>query len=208
MKDFNQIFNDEMTQMGKLIPEFPWEDKKFYACWLAQTSYFVTYSTRILARTASRFTLSQDHFHKRFLLHLREESGHEKLALNDLKDLNENIEMYPELPETSALYQSQYFWIEQEDPISVFGYIFALEGLAVQCGDVVTTRVLRVFGPKTGSFLKVHAGEDPDHLKDAFAATLGLQEEKMSLIEKNFILSCRLYLGMLLAMRAKVVIHN
>jgi hypothetical protein len=207
VKEFNRIFKDEMTELGKLIPEFPWEDRKFYGCWLAQTSYFVTYSTRILARTASRFNIGQDHFHKRYLIHLREEAGHEKLALNDLKGLNENIEMYPELPETSALYQSQYFWIEQQDPLSVFGYIFALEGLAVQCGDVVTERVQKTFGPKTVSFLKVHAGEDPDHLKDAFTAIFGLPEEKMSQIEKNFILSCRLYLGMLQAIKANIGSH-
>ena len=49
-----------------------WGNKYIYACYLAQTYYYVSHSTRLLASAASRFTQEESHFHRRFLKHCQE----------------------------------------------------------------------------------------------------------------------------------------
>jgi hypothetical protein len=68
--------------------------------------------------TAAKFGVRNGEAHKETLKHLREETGHEKLALNDSRNLGYDVADIPELLETSVLYQTQYYWIECFGPIS------------------------------------------------------------------------------------------
>ena len=52
-------------------------------------------------------------------------------------------------------------------PWAFFGFILPLEGLAVAKATELFERVSRVHGKNTGSFLKVHAADDQDHIKQA-----------------------------------------
>lgn len=200
MKAFRDHFDKKMELWGADFFRMPWEEKSFYTGWLAQTFYFVTYSTRILAKTASRFDVDRNEFHQRYVAHLREETGHETMALHDLKKLGTKPQDIPELPETSAFYQSQYFWIEQKNPISLFGYIIALEGFASQFGEPILRRVQASHGAEAATFLKVHAGADPSHLQEAFSAIEALSKAEIDLIRQNFDLSGHHYMKILQAL--------
>ncbi|HWU44947.1 MAG TPA: hypothetical protein VN132_15950, partial [Bdellovibrio sp.] len=50
-------------------PHYPWEDKNFYCAWLAQTTYYVRHSTRLLALGGALAPLQQQELHNRFLKH-------------------------------------------------------------------------------------------------------------------------------------------
>lgn len=145
--------------------QFPWENKEAYANWVSQTYHYVCHSTRLLALAASRFDDAK--LHGRFLEHLREEKGHEKLATNDLKHLGMPVgECFPE---THAFYMTQYYYLEHMPPTAFFGWILCLEGVAATVGTEIYNRVKAAHGEKAAAFWKVHSGEDIEHLEKAFA---------------------------------------
>lgn len=159
----------------------PFENQEFYKEWLAQTYYFVRFSTPMLALSAGR-AVSQREYHYRCIAHLAEEKGHERMLLNDLKQFGSNIADFEELPAASALYQTQFYWIEHVGPTSFLGYILLLEGIAVLAGKEIMEKVASLPGT---SFLKVHAEEDPDHLEKAFDAIEKLSTPEQAQVLKN-----------------------
>ncbi len=130
----------------------PWEDPHFYAEWSAQTYYYVCYSTRLLAASSARCPLDMQEFHHRFNEHSDEEKSHEKLCLLDLKALNRPIKDFSESATAAAMYQTQYYWIEHRHPLSLFGYILALESISIKICPELTQRVTSKFGPKAAHF--------------------------------------------------------
>ena len=158
---------NEIKEAANHILSFPWENEEFYAHWLAQTYYYVSHSTRLLALSAARFGMDKDNLHQRFLKHCQEEKKHERLAVTDLQSLGKKLSDYPELSATCNFYQTQYYWIEHVAPETFFGYIIALEGLAVEVGERLNNKIKGCHVGKTSRFLEVHAGEDPDHLDKA-----------------------------------------
>ncbi len=176
---------DDLKILAESTLDFPWEDKSAYACWLAQTYFYVCQSTRLLALAASRFDVDQHPIHLRFLEHLREEHGHEHLAIRDLKGLGFDIKQFTEFPETSAFYQTQYYWLEHKDPISFFGWILCLEGLAVREGKTVHERVSKAHGKNCAHFLKVHAQEDIDHVEKAKKMVASVDDKQAQIIQQN-----------------------
>jgi thiaminase len=177
----------------KITKEFPWEDPMAYAYWLGQTYFYAHKSNRILALAAAHFPPEENKFHHRFIDHAREEKGHEKLLLTDLKILQWKIEDIPDLPEMTAFYQGLFFWIEHIHPVGLFGWVLCLEGLAVKEGPQLYDRVRRAHGEKASTFLKVHSHEDVGHLSTAFALLEGLSEEQKKMICQNFHQCCALY---------------
>lgn len=160
-------YNTQIEMLGKRFEQFPWEKPDKYACWLAQTYYFVKNSTRLITLTGSLFNHEFEEYHQRFTEYSSEEANHDIMALSDLKKLGYDISSIPELPETSSFWQSQYYWIMAQHPISFYGYILSLEGLAVTVAPKVYERVKSVYGAKGTTFLKVHVAEDIGHMENA-----------------------------------------
>lgn len=182
-----------MSESSSLCDSFPWEDQEAYAWWLSQTYYYVCHSTRLLAASAARFSREENRFHLRFTQHMREEKSHEFLASSDLKELDLDINDFPELPLTAAFYQSQYFRINYENPFSLLGYILFLEALAVTKGGSIFERVSKVHGDRACRFWKVHAEEDPDHLEEAFRQIESAPIEAMDSIESSLDFTANIY---------------
>ena len=191
--DLKREFDRVHEEMGQIIDNFPWTDPTAYASWLGQTYYYAEKSTRILALASAHFPLTENKFHARFIDHAREEKGHERLLINDLKGLNKELNQIPELPEMSAFYQCLYYWIEHINPVGIFGWVLCLEGLAVKRGPQLYEKVLKAHGPKATTFLKVHANEDVEHLATAFDLLNSLTEVQKTLILQNFEQCCALY---------------
>jgi thiaminase len=163
-----------------------WENKDTYACYLAQTYYYVAHSTRLLASAASRFSQEEAHFHRRFLKHCQEENSHEILAKNDLEKLGYKLSDFPELEETRMFYEAQYYKVEHLDPISLLGYILPLEIIACTECPKLYHFVRNIWGEKCASFLKVHGEEDPDHVDKALELLNSLSPSRLKIIEENF----------------------
>jgi hypothetical protein len=181
--------DESVELLGDGLREFPWHDPVAYANWCAQTYYYVRHSTRLLAVAAGRFGFDPagDTLHHRFAAHMGEEKRHELLALNDLKAMKRGgLELYPELPSTRAMYESQYYKIEHVDPIALFGYILPLEVMSAKYGRIASEGALRAWGPRCATFLKVHVEEDVDHVEKAMAAVQGLSVERNELLARAF----------------------
>ncbi|MEQ1875379.1 MAG: iron-containing redox enzyme family protein [Bdellovibrionia bacterium] len=204
-KSFSDRVNEELREFCKSADDFPWQNPDAYAEWLGQAWYFVRHATRLLSLTASKFDLDRNELHNRFLDHLREERGHDVMLVRDLKALGREVKDFPERPETAALYQVQYYWIEHVDPIAFFGYILCLEGVAVSRGRQIYETVCKVHGEKAGLFLKVHSNEDEEHYAKALKQLSKISEREQKWVLENMALSRGLYANMFAAIKAGAV---
>jgi hypothetical protein len=194
---------DEMTAA---IDRFPWTERKAYGDWLAQTYYYVRHSTRLLAAAAARFAIDDrgNALHHRFATHMAEEKSHERLCLHDLGRIDLAIDALPEHPSTRMFYEPQYYKIEHQGPMVLFGYILPLEAIGPQQGKRVTDAVLAAHGAKAATFLELHTEEDADHLEKALAALDGLGAAERALVESNMAQTAYGYAAMLGDIRARV----
>lgn len=201
MREVFELCVHQLDQGGE---QFPWHVRDAYGDWLAQTYYYVSHSTRLLASAAARFALDGrgNALHQRFGKHIAEEDRHELLALHDLETLGFSIDQFRERDATRMFYEPQYYKVEHQDPLALFGYILPLEAIAVSKGKWLLERVDALYGRGAGSFLRVHAAEDVEHLEKAFAALDGITAEQSRLIETNLRQSTQAYLGILRELRA------
>jgi len=200
-------FDKSVADLSRVIDRFPWTERAAYAEWLAQTFYYVRHSTRLLAAAAARFSFDAagSSLHHRFAAHMAEEKKHELLAIHDLKQLDLSIDSFPERDSTRMFYEPQYYKIEHQDPIVLFGYILPLEALGPTCGARIIDQVTGVFGQKCASFVRVHAEDDISHLEKAFASLDGISEVHRRLVEQNMRQSTYSYLQMLSDMTSRLV---
>lgn len=187
-----KLLEDAINQAVSAGRQLDFANKGLYALWLSQAYYFVRHSTPLLALSCGR-SIENRPYHLRCISHLAEERGHDKLILNDLKALGFKPEDFEELPATQALYQTQYYWIEHVNPVSLLGYIFILEGLAVKLGGIKTKEVNDA---KATSFLKLHSDEDVGHLESAFGQLKAMSKHDQECILKNAQLTAGLYSNM------------
>jgi len=186
-----------LDELEGVIRATPWQDKAVYGAFLAQTNYYVSHSTRLLALAASRFKMSEDPLHRRFIKHATEEMNHEVLALRDLKSLGLSLKQYPEFPSTRAFYQTQYYMIEHVSPWCFWGYILMLEGLALTKGPWLFNELKQHHGEKAASFVRVHATEDVAHMAAAEKAIQSLPDQERPLVIEQIANSCFYYRAML-----------
>lgn len=175
----------EIQRVTQRYRSVNWKDKNVYGDYLAQTYYYVGYSTRLLALAAGNMRLEDNAYFKRYIKHITEESSHEKLAQRDLENLGCSLEEFSELSETRMFYESQFYKIEHVDPLSFMGYVLLLESLAVQECPAVTKTVSEVHGKKCASFVKLHGEEDPDHVDKAMAMLNELPQERLARVFQN-----------------------
>ena len=147
--------------------------------------------------SASRADFANKVLHKRMLQHILEEIGHEMIAASDVKQLGDTVNNYPELIETKAFYQSQYYYIQNVSAASFIGYVLFLEGLASTKGFDIFGRVAKVFGESSGKFVKVHAEEDQGHIESAFSLVESLPVSEYENIIQNMNQSTFMYQKMM-----------
>lgn len=192
-----QCINDSLNTIETL----PWNNRAFYGNYLAQTYFYVRHSTRLLATSAGRLNCeTQQGLHLRFLKHLSEEAGHEKLALNDLKGMGYTIADFKEMDETKFFYEPQYYKIEHLDPLALMGYILYLEVLAQHVCPPLTKKITEIYGKKTSSFLMVHGEEDPHHVEEAHKLLATLPPEAIAIITENLLQSSKAFNRIMLEM--------
>ena len=193
---------ERVDQIGVFVEAFPWENKRAYGHWLAQTYYFVRHTTSFLGLTASRF----GHWHRelqyRQIRHLREESGHDQLLVNDLAKLGHRFDDFEELPETAALYQSQYYFIDHENPASHFAYAQCLEGAAATKIRLIYKRVETSHSSDACTFLRVHMEEDQDHFGRGFEILDSLTPVEIDSYSRNLHQTAYFYIQMLTHIKA------
>lgn len=176
IQDVERAFQKASEQMIAAIDEFPWESEVAYANWLGQTYYLVRHTTRFLTLSAGKMSIEQEPFHQFFLHHLKEESGHEMLAYNDLKAMHWKIEDVPETMQAQLMLQCQYHWLNQS-PFAHFGFFWCLEKLSVERGQAAMARIKKAHGPECMSFLELHSVEDIGHVVSIHERVKNIPEE-------------------------------
>ena len=190
MEKLNRALEISISLSQKSYEAMPWDNKAFYANYMAQTFYYVRHSTRILALSAGRLDYeNQQQIHLRFLKHLGEEANHEKLALNDLKFLGYKIEDFKELNSTRFFYEPQYYKIEHQHPMALMGYILFLEVLALNVCPPLSKKLNDIYGKRAATFLFVHGEEDPHHVSEAKKLLESLDPVALKFITENLIQS-------------------
>lgn len=185
--------------LQKLINTFnsmPWEKPEFYKNWLVQSYYYTSHSTRMLAFAAGWTEYSQSSYYRRSLQHIREEQGHELLALRDAEKMGADKEQMRELGVTRALWEAQFYKL-QRNPESLLGYILCLEQLAVATFKSLHTRLLEQHPEGSHDFVRVHAEEDPGHVDEAVVQICRCSSEAQNMIHENFEQTADMYRLML-----------
>ncbi|MCM2281711.1 MAG: iron-containing redox enzyme family protein [Bdellovibrionaceae bacterium] len=177
----------DVKSLANKILEAPWENREFYEEYLSQVYHYVSFSTRMLAAAAA-VTESRG-FYKRLVAHIREEEGHERLALNDLKKMEPAGEVRPELGITRALWEPQFYKVQRR-PEALLGYVLALEMLAIEVFPPLLPRLQAAHGDACVSFVRVHAEEDPHHVTEALEQIEALGEIEKQQVWKNFEQTC------------------
>lgn len=178
--------------------KFPWEDKAKYVDWLAQSFFYVSWTTRQLA-LASAYTKPgvDDAYHWRFIEEAKEEKKHELLALHDLKTFGYEPSHFSEYPHTSFFYQTLTYMIEHEHPMSIIGYSLTLEGFAALKSEAIYDRVLKAHGEVASTFLRVHCELDKDHFANALPYLETCPEHLLPVISKSIEQCKAIYMGIL-----------
>ena len=194
-----------VAELAAGIDRFPWESATAYADWLAQTYYYVRHSTRLLATAGGRFAMDErgNALHHRFASHMSEEKKHELLCVHDIKQIGHSIDTLPEHPSTRMFYEPQYYKIEHEHPIALFGYILPLEAIGPTSGGAIIEKVGAAHGDKCVSFLKLHSEEDVDHLDKALHMLASIPEAEQRLVEENMRQTTYAYVAMLVDIRRR-----
>ena len=200
-QNIRALYADSMNTLSQKFDSFDWTDKEAYSLWLAQAYYLVRHTTRLLALCAGYCPFEYENTHKRILEHLREESGHDMIAVADLKALGIELSDVPELPKTAELIRLQYQQMANISGCSFFGYILLLEGLAVTKAMSLHETVSAKYGPRVTRFLKTHAEDDIEHIEQAFQQIEAFSLEDQQIVVSNLAESTRLYGQMLDSVR-------
>ncbi len=176
-----------MLQVRAAVRAFPWSSRTAYGDWTAQTYHYVKHSTRLLAAAAARFPIDDagNALHHRFARHMAEEKKHELLCVHDLRALDFPLGAFPELPATKTFYASQYYTVEHEDPLALFGYILVLEVMSAREGGWIKGRIVEAHGDAAAAFVKLHSEEDGDHVEKALAALGAASEAERARVAEN-----------------------
>lgn len=176
----------EIDSIHKVAMAFEWENKGLYADWLAQSFFYVSWTTRQLAlASAHTKPVIEDEYHWRFVEEAREEKKHEILCLHDLKAMGYSLSQFQEYPHSSFFYQTLNYMIERVHPISILGYSLTLEGFAAQKAGEIYERVKNQHGLTPASFLKVHCEVDKDHFANALPYLKSCPENLLPIVEKS-----------------------
>jgi len=174
-----EALNSQQIQVSQVVEEVekcikslekgcervPCENRIFYAEFLAQIYHRTSHTPRLEALAISKLSANSNLF-PLFLKSFQEELGHESLALQDLKSLGYSIESFPELPATSSLYHSIFYFMNYESTLSILGFKLPLEGLVCQDSQKLFYEKMRdLYGKSATSFFKVHTLEDVSHYK-------------------------------------------
>ncbi len=190
MDKLQKALNQSVSIITNSYENMPWDNKEFYANYLAQTFFYVRHSTRMLAISAGRLSYEEHQsLHIRFLKHLGEEANHERLAINDLKALGYSVSDFKELNSTRFFYEPQYFKIEHQNPLALMGYILYLEVLAQNICPPLAKKLQGLYGKKAATFLLVHGEEDPHHVEEAQKLLMSLDAPTLEIITENLIQS-------------------
>ncbi len=188
---------EAIEKTGPLVKAIDWSSKDVYASWMAQTYFYVSHSTKIISLAGALMRGQHEHLHMKFVSLCKEELGHDKVIYTDIKQLGYKPEDFQPFAETSAMYQSQYYWINACSPVSVYGYFIFLEGLSIAHGPGLLAELAKHHPKMTTKYLKIHVDDDPEHVDLHNKELHKLSEQELTWAIMNLKNTAHFYQGML-----------
>lgn len=195
MNSLSNWFDHYMNQIIELVDRYPFENKDAYAKWMNQHYHLVKNSTRYLAFAASLVELENGEEFKWWAKHLRDETDHDRVLLNDMHSLGYEPKDEP-LPETRALIGSQYYDIQKNGPDALLGYALLLEGLSCKRCNETAERVERAHG-SCSRFLRLHGEVDQEHFPEGLKRLEQFSHDRKFVILNNLHMAGQLYIYIL-----------
>lgn len=183
--------------LGDMMESLDWESKDFYTEWLAQTYFYVSQTTPLVALACANTPTTRTKLHYRFIEELNEERGHEKLLERDLRHFGLEVSNFKEMPQTSLFYQSLHFQISQISPVTIVGFSLTLEGLAAKKLHNICARVEKAHGKEAASFLKLHCEVDAHHFEAAMPVLEMCENNELDRINDSIELCRHIYSSLL-----------
>jgi len=183
------------ANIGALVDRFmnnPWDNKEFYAEYIAQTYYYVCHSTKLLKYAADH--CDHPELKECLLHHVKEELGHEQWCLKDLINLGYDIKMFPESRVTRAMYQALYDGIDKMGPAPIIGYAIALEGMSASVCPPLAPILIKNYGDKSAAFIKNHAVIDQAHAAEGYDILKYLTRDEKEIVCQFIKTSCKAYI--------------
>lgn len=173
-----------------------------FPLFLMETYHYVKHSVPLMGLACARLDYRQLPAVRYFGRHIDEEAGHDGWLLDDLERLGRpraEVMGRPPLPETLLMVGLQRQNIEEGRPLSLLGYIYALE--AAPWSKTYLEQLQRDWDLPTGclSALIAHAEEDPSHgqeirrLLDHQVTDVGVRRDIASSAQTTLDLVARLY---------------
>jgi hypothetical protein len=195
MKQVKAAFEKNVAMLDSYFMSLPWNDKEFYAKYLAQTYYYIIHSTKLLKFAADHS--KNPELTECLLHHVSEENGHEFWALGDLKKLGYKIEAFPEETSTKDVYGAIYRGIETYGPAAIVGYAIALEGMSAKVCPQLAPILIEKYGLKCSTFIKNHGEIDKGHSEESFKILKFFTPQEMNTIAEFIGSSSQGYLKLL-----------
>jgi len=129
-KKWQQIFASDMAQ--QFIDDFMGKDKRIYALYLTQVYHYAFHTPRNLALAGANIHNTNTSFMHHCFEHAADETGHELMALHDLKMLGIPIVKLPDdipkiLPSTETMVGYVKFLATSNNPFRIMGYSYWIE---------------------------------------------------------------------------------
>jgi hypothetical protein len=191
MNKVKKTFDDNVGALNSLIMNQRWQDKDFYAYWSSQHYFYISHSHPLLKHAIANCNNLE--LKKCLEHHAKEEKGHEKWCLADLKALGRDIKGYVEAPQTKALYEEIYEGVNEFGAAAIIGYAIALEGMSAMVCPPLAEILTPLYGAKAVTFISNHAKIDQEHAKDGYDILKFLDEKEQAVVAKFIISSIEAY---------------
>ena len=156
----------------EFIAQFMGADKRPYATFLTQVYYYTSHTARNQALVGSNLANTHVKYMQFCFEHALEETGHELMALHDLKAMGVPIvdvdkDMPPMLPATELLVSYLYWVSVQGNPLQRLGFSYWAERSYGVMGHIIDTMVEQLgLDKKQMTFYFNHSDIDDKHAKD------------------------------------------
>lgn len=191
MRDFDASPAARMLAEGRL-------GLAHYKAILREVFHYSREDPQIQALAAVRFRGPDRDFVKMFFKHATMEIGHDRMALDDLAALGEDVGAVPAsrpLPSTMALIAFPFYQIEHLDPVGYLGYLYFLEFMPTRQGASYATALGRAgIPPVAMTFLAEHMTVDVGHNKLMEQYLAGLVHDEAGLQSVVYALRTTAYL--------------
>lgn len=194
--DFLSANREATSQMVARVDAFPWENKRAYASWLAQTYHYASQTVSLLSWLVSRTDCRKDaSLHKSRVAHSDEEQGHDQWVTADLEALGFEISDFSEIPATRMLWEPQFSIRKSVE--AVYGYTIVLEQLAIMRGEEIAGRVANLAETRCNRFLHGHSSADVDHVDRDLQNIAAFPETATTQVIENMLQTSEAYVFML-----------